>query len=487
MALIPTFVTTDPRSGGGLVRPRGSLALYVTGGAITPLYKFSTSDTDWCEIPQGGAATPVTADPRTGGGLAGDVGTIVMYVSGGVGVRLRKYDTGATDWATTPVISGGAGGTLTDGNKTDITVSAAGATWLINTGAVSTTELGGDITTAGKALLDDATAADQRTTLGLGTAATTASTAYEASGAVATHAALTTVHGISAFGATLVDDADAATSRTTLGLATVASSASAADLSAGTLPAARLPALTGDVVTSIGTVATSIAAGAVDTSKMGGDVTANAKAILTWATTADQRIALGAAPTVHTHAAADITSGTVDTARLGSGTANATTFLRGDQTWAAPSGGSDPWTYVVLGSDFTISTTANNNVTGLAFAPGASSTYVVEGFFMLRTATTTTGARPGMSWPSGTTDGASRIVASNSATASAFGNRGTGATFNAASTGLPNTTESWPATLWATVVTGGSPSGNVQVTLASETAAVNVTMRRGSWIRYRTI
>lgn len=45
------------------------------------------------------------------------------------------------------------------------------------------------------------------------------------------------------------------------------------------------------------------------------------------------------ADAVHTHAAADIVSGTIATARLGSGTANSTTFLRGDNTWQTVSGG----------------------------------------------------------------------------------------------------------------------------------------------------
>ena len=52
----------------------------------------------------------------------------------------------------------------------------------------------------------------------------------------------------------------------------------------------------------------------------------------------DTRLSDARTPTAHAHSGADITSGTVAVARIGTGTKNTTTFYRGDGTFAAPGG-----------------------------------------------------------------------------------------------------------------------------------------------------
>lgn len=154
--------------------------------------------------------------------------------------------------------------------------------------------------------------------------------------------------------------------------------------------------------------------------------------------------------------------------------------------WTTPGGGADPWTSVVLGDDFTTTGTANA-AAGLAFTPAAGKRYLIEVYLLLRTATATVGARPGLSWPSGLTDGGAWLQAPNSATAYALRSWGPRNTQNAASTGLPSTVDSHLAIGGAYLIAGASPSGTFGVTLASETAGTVVTLKAGSLLRYREV
>ena len=81
----------------------------------------------------------------------------------GASADLGALDIAPTqDW--TPPVPGGSG--VTDGNKGDISVTGSGATWTVNPSAITTTKMGGDVTTPGKALLTAADAATQKSLIG---------------------------------------------------------------------------------------------------------------------------------------------------------------------------------------------------------------------------------------------------------------------------------------------------------------------------------
>jgi hypothetical protein len=125
---------------------------------------------------------------------------------------MRVYDGSA--W-----IDSGSGLTFAEISATPTTLAGYGITDAVASSSVSV---------YGASLIDDADAATARTTLGLGTAATTASTDYATAAQGTTADAALAASAVSSFGLTLVDDADAATARTTLGLGTAATTAASA-------------------------------------------------------------------------------------------------------------------------------------------------------------------------------------------------------------------------------------------------------------------
>lgn len=162
---------------------------------------------------------------------------------------------------------------------------------------------------------------------------------------------------------------------------------------------------------------------------------------------------------------------------------------QGPQGATGPQGpaGTDPWTYVKMASDFVTSSASAVAVTGLAFTPAANTQYEFEVMLLTRTATTTVGPRPGLAWPTGMTDGVARIDMESAATTALITQGNINAALLCAVGGLPTTTQSYLATMWGTVLAGASPSGTVKVQLASETAGTNVTVKAGSYLKYRII
>lgn len=187
-------------------------------------------------------------------------------------------------------------------------------------------------------------------------------------------------------------------------------------------------------------------------------------------------------PSAHTHSGADVT-GLSDALN---GKANVGHTHSPADIIGLPSG-SDPWTYIKLASDFPTTSATAVIIPGLAFTPLLSQQYEFEATLLLRTATATVGPRPGLAWPTGGVDGVARIDTTSSATAALITNGNISAPMLAAVGGLPNTTASWPSYIVGTFRAGLTPLGNVQLRIASETAGATVTVKAGSFLKYRTI
>lgn len=200
------------------------------------------------------------------------------------------------------------------------------------------------------------------------------------------------------------------------------------------------------------------------------------------------------APLSHTHTSSDITNfaEAVDdrVATLlvaGSGVTLTYDDTANTLTVAASGGGSDPWTYVKLGSTFSTSSGTAVDITGMSFTPAANKIYEIEGVFMTRTDVATIGPRVGITWPTGLTDSVVEIVASASATTAVLAYGNDAAERTNLNTGVVNTTSSWPVLIKALIVVGASPSGNIQFRLTTETAGTIVYVRAGSYFKYREI
>jgi hypothetical protein len=145
-----------------------------------------------------------------------------------------------------------------------------------------------------------------------------------------------------------------------------------------------------------------------------------------------------------------------------------------------PTTGSD-WTYVVLGANYTNSTTTYSDITGLSFSEISGEVYAVEANLVFATAATTTGIGLSSSFPAG--EHVNKSIVSLTATTKTVMYWNTSSATNASSTGIMSGDNIGEIM----AICKPSADGTYQLRARSEIAGSLLTIKAGSYLRWRKI